>query len=42
MFDVYVYTAVGDADKHINKDRINHVLVFENQLEKLFNQLKIK
>lgn len=38
MFDVF--TAVTDINKPVDKDRINHVLLFESQIKKLFKQLK--
>ncbi|AJA48666.1 hypothetical protein CPAST_c25970 [Clostridium pasteurianum DSM 525 = ATCC 6013] len=38
MFDIF--TAVGDIDKPIKNESINHVLVFENQLKKLCKQIE--
>jgi hypothetical protein len=38
MFDVY--TAVGSIDKPIKDKSINHVLLFEKRLNKLFEQIK--
>lgn len=36
----YIFTAVGDTDKPIDRDRINHVLIFESQIKQLFKQIK--
>lgn len=38
MFDIF--TAVGDIDKPVDRNRIKHVLIFEKQLNRLFEQLK--
>ncbi|UZW14328.1 hypothetical protein OSC52_00195 [Clostridium pasteurianum] len=35
-----IFTAVGDIDKPIKNESINHVLVFQNQLEKLCKQIE--
>lgn len=35
-----IFTVVGDIDKPIKNESINHVLVFQNQLEKLCKQIE--